>query len=60
MVGDRDQIRPEHTLELYRLLANGQLFVVPGCRHNTFNGRPDLVNPALLSFLDEPMPEERP
>jgi pimeloyl-ACP methyl ester carboxylesterase len=56
IAGDHDQIRPEHTLELYRALPNAQLFIVPDCRHNTFNGKPDLVNAVLLGFLDTPPP----
>jgi pimeloyl-ACP methyl ester carboxylesterase len=59
MVGDRDQVRIEHELEIFKTLPNPELFVVPDCGHNTFNEHPELVNPVLLQFLDGPMPEKR-
>jgi pimeloyl-ACP methyl ester carboxylesterase len=59
MVGDRDQVRIEHELEIFKTLHNPELFVVPDCGHNTFNEHPELVNPVLLQFLDAPTPEKR-
>jgi pimeloyl-ACP methyl ester carboxylesterase len=52
MAGDRDQTPLEETVELYRGLPHGQLFIVPGTGHGTLQTRPDLVNPAMLEFLD--------
>lgn len=52
MAGDRDQTPLEETVEIYRGLPHGQLFIVPGTGHGTLQTRPDLVNPAMLEFLD--------
>jgi pimeloyl-ACP methyl ester carboxylesterase len=56
IAGDHDQVRLDHTLEIFRALPKAQLLVVPDSGHNTFNQHPELVNPALLAFLDAPMP----
>lgn len=52
MAGDREQTSLEETLEIYRGLAHGQLFIVPGTGRGTLQTRADLVNPAILEFLD--------
>ena len=52
MAGDRDQTSLEETLEMFRGLPHGQLFIVPGTGHGTLQTRADLVNPAILEFLD--------
>jgi len=52
MAGDRDQTPLEETVEIYRGVPHGQLFIVPGTGHGTLQTRPDLVNPAILEFLD--------
>jgi len=53
MVGDHDIIRPEHTMEIYQHLPHAQLCILPGTSHNTFDRRPEWVNPMVLSFLAE-------
>lgn len=40
--GDRDMIRPEHTLAIFRALPNAQLWILPDSGHAT-----------LISFADE-------
>lgn len=52
MAGDRDQTPLDETVEIYRGLPHGQLFIVPDTGHGTLQTRPDLVNPAILEFLD--------
>lgn len=52
--GDRDAIRLEHTLEIYRALPDAKLCVLPGTDHGTFSGRPEWLNPILSDFLDRP------
>ena len=52
MAGDRDLTPLEETVEIYRALPHGQLFIVPDTGHGTLQTRPDLVNPAILEFLD--------
>ena len=50
--GDRDAIRLEHTLEIYRALPQAELCVLPGTDHGTFSGRPEWINPIISDFLD--------
>jgi len=52
IAGDRDVTTLEHTVEIYRALRRGQLFVVPGTPHDTFELRPEWMNAVVLSFLD--------
>lgn len=56
VVGDRDTIRAEHALEMYRTVPRGQLLVLPETAHDTFNAGAALLNPALIAFLDAPLP----
>jgi pimeloyl-ACP methyl ester carboxylesterase len=51
MSGDHDVIRLEHTLQIYRALPKGQLYILPDTHHGTFEERPQWVNPVVLSFL---------
>ena len=51
IVGDHDIIRAEHTLEIYYHLPHAELCILPGTSHNTFDRRPEWVNPMVLSFL---------
>lgn len=54
MAGDHDNIRIEHTLEMYHDLPNASLFIVPDCSHDVFNERPALAQHAILEFLNKP------
>jgi pimeloyl-ACP methyl ester carboxylesterase len=67
--GDADSIRPEHILELFRLLGGGQgdpgweaapaanqLAILPGTTHYTILDRPEPLLAALVPFLDAPVP----
>jgi pimeloyl-ACP methyl ester carboxylesterase len=54
LAGDRDIVPLEETIELYRGLARGQLMILPGTGHDTFQERADLVNGALRRFFDVP------
>lgn len=54
VMGDRDSIRAEHALEMYRALPHGQLLVLPDTGHDTFNTRAPLLNTLLIAFLDAP------
>jgi len=58
MIGDRDIVRPEHAVQMFRLLPNAQLAVLPGTDHNTL-ARPDWVLPMMAAFLDGPVPPPR-
>jgi pimeloyl-ACP methyl ester carboxylesterase len=64
IVGDSDIIRPEHAVEVFRLLGGGgsadpmappakvQLAVLPGTRHEQMVARPALINSIVPAFLD--------
>jgi pimeloyl-ACP methyl ester carboxylesterase len=54
MAGDHDEIRIEHTLEIFRALPIASLWIVPDCGHNVFNERPQLAQRVLLEFLEKP------
>lgn len=57
MIGDREGIRPEHAVELYRLIPRAQLAVFPGGDHFMIWQKPQEVLATLAPFLDTPMPE---
>jgi pimeloyl-ACP methyl ester carboxylesterase len=71
IIGDSDLVRPEHAVEMFRLLGGGvfgdapagmpnsQLAVLPGTSHITLVSRTELLIPILNSFLDAPMPESQ-
>jgi len=69
IIGDSDLVRPEHAVEMFRLLGGGvfgdtpaglpnsQLAVLPGTSHVTLVHRADLLLSIIPPFLDAPMPE---
>jgi pimeloyl-ACP methyl ester carboxylesterase len=61
-LGDRDGVRVEHAVEMYRLIPNSQLAVFPNVDHLALWMSPDKVLPTIAAFLDAPMPQpnERP
>lgn len=71
IIGDSDIIRPEHAVEMFRLLGGGipgdtpaglpnsQLAVLPGTTHVTLVHRADLLLSIIPPFLDAPMPEAK-
>jgi pimeloyl-ACP methyl ester carboxylesterase len=68
IIGDSDLVRPEHAVEMFRLLGGGvfgdtpaglpnsQLAVLPGTSHVTVVHRADLLLSIIPPFLDAPMP----
>ena len=67
IAGDSDIVRPEHAVELFRLLGGGvigdlaglpksQLAILPGTTHVTLAERVDLMIPAIVPFLDAAIP----
>lgn len=62
IIGDKDVITPEHAIEMYRLIANSELAIIPS-RHGEYIGEvttlksdfkeSDLVVPMIESFLDK-------
>jgi pimeloyl-ACP methyl ester carboxylesterase len=68
IIGDSDIVRPEHAVEMFRLLGGGvvgdlaglpnsQLAILPGTTHVTVVQRADLLLAMIPPFLDAPMPE---
>jgi pimeloyl-ACP methyl ester carboxylesterase len=53
MAGDHDFTSLEETAEIFRGLQHGRLMILPKTGHGTFTERPELVNPAIQSFLAE-------
>ena len=59
MIGDTDFVRPEHAVEMYRLLQHGQLAVLPQTTHFGPMERPQLVASMTRAFLAAPMPKPK-
>ena len=71
IIGDSDLVRPEHAVEMFRLLGGGvfgdtpaglpnsQLAILPGTSHVTVVQRTDVLLSIIPAFLDAPMPEPR-
>jgi pimeloyl-ACP methyl ester carboxylesterase len=71
IIGDSDLVRPEHAVEIFRLLGGGvfgdtpaglpnsQLAILPGTSHVTVVARTDLLLAIIPPFLDAPMPEAK-
>jgi pimeloyl-ACP methyl ester carboxylesterase len=68
IIGDSDIVRPEHVVEMFRLLGGGvvgdlvglprsQLAVLPGTTHVTLADRAEWLASMITEFLDAPMPE---
>src|SRR5687767_10567982 len=69
IIGDSDLIRPEHAVEMFRLLGGGvfgdtpaglpnsQLAVLPGTSHVTLVDRADWLVSMIDAFLDAPVKE---
>jgi pimeloyl-ACP methyl ester carboxylesterase len=70
IIGDSDIVRPEHVVEMFRLLGGGvvgdlvglprsQLAVLPGTTHVTLADRAQWLTSMITEFLDAPMPETK-
>lgn len=69
IIGDSDLVRPEHAVEMFRLLGGGvfgdmppglppsQLAILPGTSHVTAVFRADLLLAIIPAFLDRPTRE---
>jgi pimeloyl-ACP methyl ester carboxylesterase len=57
LVADGDVVRPEHAVEMFRLLPQAQLAVLPGTDHMTIVKRADWLVSMMEAFLDAPVPE---
>jgi pimeloyl-ACP methyl ester carboxylesterase len=62
LIGDADVVRPEHAVEMFRLLPHGRLAILPGTDHMTMVKRADVAEwqvSMIEAFLGEPMPGAR-
>jgi pimeloyl-ACP methyl ester carboxylesterase len=59
IMGDREGIRPEHAVEMYRLIPHSQLAILPGGDHFMIFMSPDRVLSTLVPFLDSPVAPAR-
>ena len=56
MIGDREGVRPEHAVEMYRLIPNAQLAIFPRGDHFMLFQSPDRMLANLVPFfLDAPL-----
>jgi pimeloyl-ACP methyl ester carboxylesterase len=54
MQGDRDGVKPEHAVQLMRLIPSSQLAIFPGGDHFILYTRSDKVVEAFMTFFDAP------
>jgi hypothetical protein len=67
IIGDEDVVRPEHAVEMFRLLPHARLSIVPG-KHGVYIGEvtsgmkhskiPDLAISIIEEFLNGLMPKK--
>jgi len=55
VVGDTDVIRPEHAVEMFRLLQHAQLAILPHTDHMQATSRTAWLLPMIGEFLDVPV-----
>ena len=62
LIGDHDIIRPEHAMEMFRLLPKGELLIVPGVNHMTLvqNWPVALINKFLDAAENPVLPPPEP
>jgi pimeloyl-ACP methyl ester carboxylesterase len=61
MVGDDDEVRLEHAVAMYRVIADAELAVVPGTSHGLLPEKPELCNQIITDFLGkDPVPTFAP
>ncbi len=51
VAGDKDMVKHEHSLELFRNLKNSQLAIIPGTTHGLLKEKPELANKIMFDFL---------
>jgi pimeloyl-ACP methyl ester carboxylesterase len=56
IVGDADVMRPEHAVDLFRLLPHARLAVLPGTNHMALMTRSAWLSPMVSEFLKAAMP----
>jgi pimeloyl-ACP methyl ester carboxylesterase len=59
MIGDADIVRPEHVVQMFRLLQHGELAVLPGTSHFAPIERPAWITSMSRAFFKAPMPKSK-
>ncbi len=54
VAGDRDFIRPEHTLKLFQNIPNSQMCILPGATHGASWEKLDVFMKIIEEFFDKP------
>jgi pimeloyl-ACP methyl ester carboxylesterase len=54
LLGDRDIVRPEHAVEMFRLLPHAQLAILPNTDHMQIVNRAGWTVPLVEAFLNAP------
>ncbi|MGB7786181.1 MAG: alpha/beta hydrolase [Salinimicrobium sp.] len=54
MSGDRDAIKLEHSIRIFRMIPKSNLFIMPGATHFGSYEKPELFNEVLLDFFTAP------
>ena len=55
-LGDRDGVRLEHAVEMFRLIPNSQLAIFPRADHFLILQSPEKLFAPIAAFFDAPMP----
>jgi pimeloyl-ACP methyl ester carboxylesterase len=58
-LGDRDGVRVEHAVEMFRLIPNAEQAVFPGADHFLLWQDPEKMLPTIAAFLNAPVPEAK-
>jgi len=56
LLGDHDIVRPEHAVEMFRLMPDARLAILPATDHAKIVDRAAWELPMIEDFLDAPMP----
>jgi pimeloyl-ACP methyl ester carboxylesterase len=56
-VGDRDFVRVEHAVEVFRRIPNSELAVIPDAGHFALFSEPERVLPVVEHFLNKTVPQ---
>jgi pimeloyl-ACP methyl ester carboxylesterase len=51
-MGDRDVASPEHAVQMFRLLPNARLAILPDTDHMTIVKRSEWLDPMIEDFLN--------
>jgi len=53
VLGDRDIIKPEHGIEMHRLIKGSQFCILPNTSHAVFTEKPELIDKIALDFFSK-------